>query len=61
MKKTKRVKNVANKAAPVLKQKTLSEALLKEIVGGQIRVYCHSQCSVCQSHCGAQSHCTPDY
>jgi hypothetical protein len=55
MKKTKSVKT-ANKKAPLLKTRKLSEELLRQVMGGQMGA---CQC-ICQSHCGAQSHCTPD-
>lgn len=58
MKKSKRTKAASKKASPAGKTPKLSEQLLKEIVGGQLGV-CQCRCTVCQSHCGAQSHCTP--
>jgi hypothetical protein len=59
MKKTKRAtKPVTKKSSSAAKTRRLSDELLKEIIGGQLGV-CQSRCSICQSHCGAQSHCTP--
>jgi hypothetical protein len=59
MKKSKRVtKPVPKKSSSAARTRKLSDELLKEITGGQLGV-CKCRCTICQSHCGAQSHCTP--